>query len=227
MQGLKCKIFRCHRVVAIKLWSVWIFFFLLQQQFWLQIMDIYNVKPCGWKSIVKHGSLRFKYFLWNRVTVFWTCYLPCPFYGLCVVSVISGFCLAGSDGVVSLISVFWLSVADASPSSPKKVSWCVCCALHLSRAAWCRSAVCWPHPLLVVSITGCSLRLCTTSCFKLIVYGFLWGSRYKTEVFLHSASVRRNRGASRVKARFIFCNLLHQEAQPWRKSFPLDGKEGN
>lgn len=128
---------------------------------------------------------------------------------------ISGFCPAGSDGVVSLISVFWLSVADASPPSPKKgVPWCVCCALHLSRAAWCRSAVCQPHPLLVVSITGCSPRLCTTSCFKLIVYGYLWGSRYKPEVFLHSASVRRNIGTSRVKARFIFCNLLRQEAQP-------------
>lgn len=140
---------------------------------------------------------------------------------------ISGFCPAGSDGVVSLISVFWLSVADASPPSPKKgVPWCVCCALHLSRAAWCRSAVCQPHPLLVVSITGCSPRLCTTSCFKLIVYGYLWGSRYKPEVFLHSASVRRNIGTSRVKARFIFCNLLHQEAQSWRKSFPLDGKKG-
>lgn len=111
----------------------------------------------------------------------------------------------------------------------KEVSWCVCCALHLSRAAWCRSAVCRPHPLLVVSITGCSLRLCTTSCFKLIVYGFLWGSRYKTSfsALCIVRMVRRNRGASRVKARFIFCNLLHQEAQPWRKSFPLDGKEGN
>lgn len=141
---------------------------------------------------------------------------------------ISGFCPAGSDGVVSLISVFWLSLADASlPSLKKEVPWCVCCALHLSRAAWCRSAVCQPHPLLVVSITSCGLRLCTTSCFNLIVYGFLWGSGYKTEVFLHSASVQRNRSASGVKARFIFCNLLRQEAQPWRKSFPLDGKEGN
>lgn len=41
-------------------------------------------------------------------------------------SVNSGFCLAGSDGVVSLISVFWLSVADASPPSPKKRSLLVC-----------------------------------------------------------------------------------------------------
>lgn len=151
-------------------------------------------------------------------------YLPCSFYGLFVVSLISGFWLAGSDGVVSLISGVWLSVAD---SSHRKVPWWLCCALHLSRAVWCGRAVCRPHPSLVVSITACSPRLCTTSCFKLIVYGFLWGSGYKTEVFLHSASVQRNGGSSRVKARFIFCSLLHQEAQPWRKSFLLDGKEGN
>lgn len=47
----------CHQVAK------YLDFFLLQQQFWLQIMDIYNVKPCGWKPIVKYRSLRFKYFL--------------------------------------------------------------------------------------------------------------------------------------------------------------------